>query len=590
MDLFDILSLICGLALFLFGMNIMSSALEKCAGSKLKNILASMTSSPMKGFFLGLVVTAVIQSSSATTVMVVGFVNSGIMTLHQAVGVIMGANVGTSVTSWILTLTQVDGDNLFIKLLKPSSFVPILALIGIILFMFQKNARKKDVGLIMLGFAVLMTGMDAMSDAVSGLKDVPEFAELFVTFSNPILGVVVGAVVTAIIQSSSASVGILQALSSTGAISVGACIPIIMGQNIGTCVTAMISSVGTSQNARRAAVVHLSFNTLSTVIILTVYSIINAIKELPFDGMQASAFTIAVTHTVFNILAVCIMMPCTKLLEKLAVVLVRDKAGDKDKKEKTEMLDERLMGTPSVAIERCRTVTVTMAEEAVSSVKDAMALISDGYDEKKVSDIRESEGVVDVYEDKIGSYLVKLSSLSMTEQDSNESNKLLHLISDFERISDHALSIVGSAEEIHDKKLEFSGEAKREMSVLISAVNEILDITFDAFRANDLDRAVTVEPLEQVVDELKEYMRKQHIRRLRKNECTIEMGFVQTDLLTDLERISDHCSNIAACILEMAHDNMDMHKYLNRVKAGKVQEYNHYYEYYMMKYAMKEEQ
>ncbi len=585
MDLFDILSLISGLALFLFGMNIMSSALEKCAGSKLKNILASMTSSPIKGFFLGLVVTAVIQSSSATTVMVVGFVNSGIMTLHQAVGVIMGANVGTSVTSWLLTLTQVDGDNLFIQLLKPSSFVPVLAFIGVILFMFQSNAKRKDLGLILLGFAVLMTGMDVMSDAVSGLKDVPQFADLFVMFSNPILGVLVGAIVTAIIQSSSASVGILQALSSTGAISVGACIPIIMGQNIGTCVTAMISSVGTSKNARRAALVHLCFNSVSTVVILTVYSIINAIVTLPFDNMQASAFTIAVTHTVFNILAVSIMMPCTRLLEKLAVLLIPDREDDKN--EKAVLLDERLMATPAVAIERCRNVTVDMAEESISSVKSAMEFVLNGYDAKVAEKIKESEKTVDKYEDKIGSYLVKLSNHDMTEEDSNESNKILHLISDFERISDHALNIMGAAEEIKDKKLEFSSEAKKEMTVLITAVNEILDITYKTFSQNDLQSAVMVEPLEQVVDELKEYMRKQHVRRLRKNECTVEMGFVQTDLLTDIERISDHCSNIAACILEMAHDDMDMHKYLNRVKAGKVQEYNQYYEHYVAKYAIK---
>lgn len=585
MDLFDILSLISGLALFLFGMNIMSSALEKCAGSKLKNILASMTSSPIKGFFLGLVVTAVIQSSSATTVMVVGFVNSGIMTLHQAVGVIMGANVGTSVTSWLLTLTQVDGDNLFIQLLKPSSFVPVLALIGVILFMFQSNAKRKDLGLILLGFAVLMTGMDVMSDAVSGLKDVPQFADLFVMFSNPILGVLVGAIVTAIIQSSSASVGILQALSSTGAISVGACIPIIMGQNIGTCVTAMISSVGTSKNARRAALVHLCFNSVSTVVILTVYSIINAIVTLPFDNMQASAFTIAVTHTVFNILAVSIMMPCTRLLEKLAVLLIPDREDDKN--EKVVLLDERLMATPAVAIERCRNVTVDMAEESISSVKSAMEFVLNGYDAKVAEKIKESEKTVDKYEDKIGSYLVKLSNHDMTEEDSNESNKILHLISDFERISDHALNIMGAAEEIKDKKLDFSSEAKKEMTVLITAVNEILDITYKTFSQNDLQSAVMVEPLEQVVDELKEYMRRQHVRRLRKNECTVEMGFIQTDLLTDIERISDHCSNIAACILEMAHDDMDMHKYLNRVKAGKVQEYNQYYEHYVAKYAIK---
>ena len=585
MDLFDILSLISGLALFLFGMNIMSSALEKCAGSKLKNILASMTSSPIKGFFLGLVVTAVIQSSSATTVMVVGFVNSGIMTLHQAVGVIMGANVGTSVTSWLLTLTQVDGDNLFIQLLKPSSFVPVLALIGVILFMFQSNAKRKDLGLILLGFAVLMTGMDVMSDAVSGLKDVPQFADLFVMFSNPILGVLVGAIVTAIIQSSSASVGILQALSSTGAISVGACIPIIMGQNIGTCVTAMISSVGTSKNARRAALVHLCFNSVSTVVILTVYSIINAIVTLPFDNMQASAFTIAVTHAVFNILAVSIMMPCTRLLEKLAVLLIPDREDDKN--EKVVLLDERLMATPAVAIERCRNVTVDMAEESISSVKSAMEFVLNGYDAKVAEKIKESEKTVDKYEDKIGSYLVKLSNHDMTEEDSNESNKILHLISDFERISDHALNIMGAAEEIKDKKLDFSSEAKKEMTVLITAVNEILDITYKTFSQNDLQSAVMVEPLEQVVDELKEYMRRQHVRRLRKNECTVEMGFIQTDLLTDIERISDHCSNIAACILEMAHDDMDMHKYLNRVKAGKVQEYNQYYEHYVAKYAIK---
>lgn len=585
MDLFDILSLISGLALFLFGMNIMSSALEKCAGSKLKNILASMTSSPIKGFFLGLVVTAVIQSSSATTVMVVGFVNSGIMTLHQAVGVIMGANVGTSVTSWLLTLTQVDGDNLFIQLLKPSSFVPVLALIGVILFMFQSNAKRKDLGLILLGFAVLMTGMDVMSDAVSGLKDVPQFADLFVMFSNPILGVLVGAIVTAIIQSSSASVGILQALSSTGAISVGACIPIIMGQNIGTCVTAMISSVGTSKNARRAALVHLCFNSVSTVVILTVYSIINAIVTLPFDNMQASAFTIAVTHTVFNILAVSIMMPCTRLLEKLAVLLIPDREDDKN--EKVVLLDERLMATPAVAIERCRNVTVDMAEESISSVKSAMEFVLNGYDAKVAEKIKESEKTVDKYEDKIGSYLVKLSNHDMTEEDSNESNKILHLISDFERISDHALNIMSAAEEIKDKKLDFSSEAKKEMTVLITAVNEILDITYKTFSQNNLQSAVMVEPLEQVVDELKEYMRRQHVRRLRKNECTVEMGFIQTDLLTDIERISDHCSNIAACILEMAHDDMDMHKYLNRVKAGKVQEYNQYYEHYVAKYAIK---
>ncbi len=586
MDLFDVLELFCGLAMFLFGMNVMSDGLEKRAGSKMKSILASMTSNPFKGFLLGLLVTMVIQSSSATTVMVVGFVNSGIMTLRQSIGVIMGANLGTSITSWILTLTQIDGEALWIQMLKPSSFVPILAVIGVIFYMFQNKPKRKDTGLILIGFAVLMVGMDTMSAAVSGLKESEAFAEIFLKFSNPILGVLVGTVVTAIIQSSSASVGILQALSSTGSISCGACVPIIMGQNIGTCITAMISSAGASKNARRAAIVHLSFNVISTIIILPLYTLLDGLAILPFDLdlIQASPLTISITHTGFKLVALVLLMPCTRLLEKLAFLIVRDNADDK---EKTVMLDERLLATPPIAIERCRTITVDMAEEAITSVKAAMAMISEPYDEAKEKEIRESEKVVDKYEDKIGSYLVKLSSQSMTEEDSNESNKLLHLIGDIERISDHSLNVIGSVSEMHEKKLSFSAEAKKEMDVLVSAVNEILDITLETVKNNDLDKAVTVEPLEQVVDELKSYMRKQHIRRLRKNECTIEMGFVQSDLLTNLERVSDHCSNIAACILEMAHDDMDMHKYLNRVKAGKVQEYNHYYEYYMMKYAIK---
>ena len=588
MGLFEILELICGLAMFLFGMNVMSDGLEKRAGSKMKNILASMTSNPIKGFLLGLLVTMVIQSSSATTVMVVGFVNSGIMTLRQSIGVIMGANLGTSVTSWILTLTQIDGDTLWIKLLKPSSFVPILAAIGVIFYMFQKNPKRKDTGLILIGFAVLMVGMDTMSASVSVLEEVPEFQELFTKFSNPVLGVIVGTVVTAIIQSSSASVGILQALTTTGTIYCGSCVPIIMGQNIGTCVTAMISSAGASKNARRAAIVHLSFNLISTIIILPVYTLVDYLAILPFDldNIKADPFMIAVIHTGFKLIALALLLPCTRLLEKLAFLIIKDD-GKEGKKDQIELLDERLMNTPAVAIERCRKVTLIMAEEAFSSVKNAIAMISEPYDEKKAAEIRESENIVDKYEDSIGSYLVKLSSLSMTEEDSTESNKLLHLIGDIERISDHALSIIGSAAEVHDKKLSFSEEAKAELAVLTSAVNEILDITLESFRNNDLDKAITVEPLEQVVDHLKEKLRRHHIKRLRKNECTIEMGFIQSDLLTDLERISDHCSNIAVCLHEISHENMDVHEYLNKVKGGKVQEYNHYYEYYMLKYALK---
>ncbi len=500
----------------------------------------------------------------------------------------MGANVGTSVTSWILTLTQVDGGAWYVQMFKPDTFVPVLALVGIILFMFQSNSKRKDFGLIMIGFAVLMIGMDIMSGAVSGLKDSEAFAKMFTMFSNPILGVLIGAIVTAIIQSSSASVGILQALTTTGKISCDACVPIIMGQNIGTCITAMISSVGTSKNAKRAAVIHLCFNTLSSVIILSIYTIVKAVmgEMFPLTDMQASAFTIAVTHTVFNVLAVSLMMPCTRLLEKLAVLLVRDKNGEKEKKDSIEMLDERLMGTPSVAIERCRTVTVTMAEEAIGSVKDAMGLIFDKYDEEKILEIRESENIVDKYEDSIGTYLVKLSTHSMTDDDSKESNKLLHCIGDFERISDHALNIIGAVEEIKDKKLEFSDEAKKELSVLTAAVGEILDITLEAFENGDVEKAMTVEPLEQVVDYLKEKLRKHHIRRLRKNECTIEMGFVQTDLLTDLERVSDHCSNIAACIIEMAHDNMDLHEYLNRLKEENSSFFTDCYDSFKTKYSI----
>ncbi len=586
MDLFDVLSLVCGLALFLFGMALMSEALEKAAGSRMKNILASMTSTPLKGFLLGLGVTAVIQSSSATTVMVVGFVNSCIMTLRQAIGVIMGANVGTTVTAWLLTLTQIDGENIIVQLFKPDSFVPVLAAIGIVLYMFQNNAKRKDIGMVMLGFAVLMGGMDSMSSAVSGLKEVPEFASLFTMFQNPILGVLVGTIVTAIIQSSSASVGILQALSTTGSITVGACVPIIMGQNIGTCITALLSSVGTSKNAKRTAVVHLFFNVVSTVVILIIYSIVTAVVDIPIISSTASAFTISITHTAFNVLAVCMMMPCSRLLEKLACAIVRDNPGEKSKKDGIEYLDERLMTNPSVAIERCRNVTVTMAREAFGSVKDAISMLSTGYDEEKIAELRESENIVDKYEDNIGTYLVKLSGLNMSEEDNAECNKLLHLIGDFERISDHSMNIIGSVEEINEKKLSFSAEAKKEIATLTTAVNEILDITLASFENNDLDKATTVEPLEEVVDYLKEQLRKNHVKRLRKNECTIEMGFVQSDLLTNLERVSDHCSNIAACILEMSHDTMGLHKYLGRVKEGKTEEYIHYYQYYMMKYQL----
>ena len=547
MDLFDVLSLMGGLALFLFGMNLMGSALEKRAGNQLKTFLANITSNPFKGFLLGLGVTVVIQSSSATTVMVVGFVNSGVMTLRQAVGVIMGANLGTSMTSWILSLTGIQGDNFFIQILKPASFVPIVAMIGVILYMFQKSAKRRDTGVILMGFAILMFGMEAMSGAVSGLKDVPEFTRILVLFSNPILGVIVGTVFTAIIQSSSASVGILQALTATGSVTYATAVPIIMGQNIGTCVSAMISSVGASKNAKRAAVIHLSFNVIATLILLPLYYLVSWLLHDPLGDKIASPVGIAIVHTVFKLVALLILMPFTKQLEKLSCVIV----PDSKKNEETQLLDERLLATPSVAIVRCREVAVSMAKTAVGSIQEAVVLLGN-YNEKAAMHARELEDEVDVYEDKLSSYLVKLSSHDMSESDSAEANKLLHVIGDFERISDHAINVVNSAEEIHDKKLEFSGQAKKELNVLIDAVLEILNLALASFEKDDLDSAIMVEPLEQVVDYLRDVLKKQHIRRLRKQECTIELGFVLTDILTNLERVSDHCSNIAACILEIA--------------------------------------
>jgi len=584
MDLFfDMLSLLGGLSLFLYGMNVMGNALEKRAGNKLKMLLETLTSNTFKGFLLGFIVTLVIQSSSATTVMVVGFVNSGIMTLHQATGVIMGANLGTSITAWILSLTGIESSNFWLRLCKPSSFVPVLAVIGIILFMFQKKQKHKDTGVILLGFAALMFGMEMMSDAMSGLKEVEGFTSLLTAFSNPLLGVLAGTVLTAIVQSSSASVGILQALAKAGTVTNATAIPVIMGQNIGTCVSAMISSVGASKNARRAAIIHLSFNVIATLILLPIWYLVDYFVGFEFVAENASPLSIATIHTVFKLFALVLLMPASRLLEKLANVIVKEgKTNDG-----TELLDERLIVTPAVAIGQCKAVTVKMAEIAVQSLHDSISLL-DSFDEKLFEKIREDEDKVDMYEDKLGSYLVKLTGQDLSETDSLEANKLLHVISDFERISDHALNIAESAEEKADKKLEFSAEAKSELTVLTGAIKEIIDITLESFTANNLDKAIIVEPLEQVVDHIKELLRKRHIKRLRKQECTIELGFVLTDILTNFERVSDHCSNIAACLLEIAHDEFDVHEYLRSVKAGTEEDFNHYFDYYSMKFALPE--
>ena len=580
MDLFGVLTLLGGLSLFLFGMNLMGASLEKRAGSSLKILLGKLTSRKILGFLTGMGVTAVIQSSSATTVMVVGFVNSGLLTLRQAISVIMGANVGTTVTAWILSLTGLDGDNFFVMLLKPTSFTPILALIGVVLTMMAKSDKKKDVGMILLGFAVLMFGMDTMSGAVAGLEEVPEFRNILLMFSNPVLGVLAGAGLTAIIQSSSASVGILQALSATGQVTYGAAIPIIMGQNIGTCVTAMISSVGANKNAKRAAVVHLLFNIVGTAVWLAVFYGINAVVQFSFVSHSIDQLGIAVVHTAFNILCTALLFPFSGLLEKMACRLVPDTKAP----EKIQILDERFLATPSVAIDRCQEVAETMARISMDALKTSCQLI-EHYDPKSAQAVRETEQEADQYEDMLGTYLVKLGRADLNAADSRETAKLLHIIGDFERISDHAVNLVESAEEIRNKGLSFSVHAKQELAVLTAAVGEVMDLALDAFLQNDPALAAKVEPLEQVVDTLKEQLRNRHILRLQKGECTIELGFVWSDLLTSLERVADHCSNIAGCVIEMSHDSLDVHEYLDNVKAGGPG-FLRAYEAYAQKYAL----
>lgn len=581
MDIFDVLSLVGGLALFLFGMQTMGNALEKKAGGQLKSVLGKMTNNPLKGFLLGTAITAVIQSSSATTVMVVGFVNSGIMTLHQSIGIIMGANVGTTITAWILSLMAVDGAGIM-AFFKPSSFVPVLAIIGVFMLMFKKKQKSKDTATILLGFAVLMTGMAAMSDAVEGLKEVPEFTNILTIFSNPILGVVAGAVMTAIIQSSSASVGILQAISTTGAITFGSAIPLIMGMGIGTCITAVLASIGANKNAKRATLVHLYFNVIGTPVALALFYGANALFQFDFFNDTVGEVEIAIINTVFKLFCTVFWFPLIKVLEKLATISIRDT----EEKEKYEILDERLFATPAVAVERCRDVTMTMAEISVSAIEKSLDMLSE-YKSELVEEIIKAENKADKYEDKLGSYLVKVSALELSDVDSAETTKLLHIISDFERISDHAVNVLNSAEEINDKGLSFSDKAKDEIMVLSGAVSEIVNLAYKSFTENDLDSAFKVEPLEQVVDSLRDKIKSKHIKRLQEGRCTIELGFILSDLLTDLERVSDHCSNIAGLVIEMAHSEMDIHKYLKKVKTDPNSDYNALYEKYGEKYSLK---
>lgn len=562
MDIFNVLTMIGGLCLFLFGMNLMGQALERRAGGKLQSLLDKMTGSVPAGFLTGLGITAIIQSSSATTVMVVGFVNSGLMTLRQAINVIMGANVGTTVTAWLLSLAGISGSNIGVNLLKPSSFTPVLALIGIIFYMFCKSGKKKDTGMILLGFATLMFGMETMSGAVSGLKDVPAFASLFLMFKNPILGVLAGALLTGIIQSSSASVGILQALAVTGQVSYAAAIPIIMGQNIGTCVTALISSVGTQKNAKRAAVVHLMFNVIGVVVLLTAFWVVKIVFAPAILDENATMSGIAIAHSLFNILCTAMLLPAGSLLEKLAIRIVPDKGG----KEQPVELEERLLITPSVALGRCRAVAGEMARCAGEALHMALTTF-ENYSPELAESIRENESRCDRYEDELGTYLVRLSAQQLSDAESEEATELLKIIGDFERISDHAVNLLAASEELRSKGLGFSATAEKELKVLIGAVSEILNTAGRAFSEKDLAAAAQVEPLKQVIVALKEQMRTRHILRMQQGHCSIEAGFVWSDLLTDLERTADHCSNIAGCVLDAANHGLNLHETLRAMRA-----------------------
>lgn len=568
MDFFSILTLLGGLAMFLYGMQVMGDGLAKVSDGKLERILENLTSSPIKAVLLGAAVTAVIQSSSATTVMVVGFVNSGIMRLSQAVGVIMGANIGTTATSWILSLAGIESENFFIRLLKPTSFAPILALIGIVLLMFIKNQKKKDIGMIMIGFAVLMFGMESMSGAVKPLADVPEFTNIMTAFSNPLFGVLAGTILTAIIQSSSASVGILQALCMTGAVPYSVALPIIMGQNIGTCVTALLSAIGANKNAKRAAMVHLYFNLIGTAIFMAGFYAINAVVGFSFFSDAANPAGIATLHSVFNITATIILLPFSGVLEKLACLTIKDKKEDvavsaEDKE--FMILESRFLEKPAFALEQSRNAARNMAQDSHKALFTAMKMI-DNYSDEQAERVEAMEAKVDRYEDELGTYLVKLSHKDLSEADSHSLSIMLHCIGDFERISDHAINLMESAQELAKKGLHFSDKAKAELKVLKAAVHDIVDTAYEVFDKQDVGLAEKIEPLEEVVDELSKEVKRRHVQRLRTGECTIEMGFILSDITTSLERIADHCSNIGVCVTQVREDLYDTHSHLDTVK------------------------
>lgn len=589
MNVYDILNLLGGIALFLFGMHTLSASLEKLAGGKLETWLEKATSRPIKGVVLGAIITAVIQSSAATTVMIIGFVNSGLMKLSQAIGVIMGANIGTTATSWLLSLQSISGSDgfSFLNILKPTTFTPVLAVIGVILIMFTKSDKKKTIGMILAGFAVLMFGMNSMSSATAGLAENETFCNILMMFSNPVLGVIAGAVLTAVLQSSSASIGILQSIAiSTGKVTYSVALPLLLGQNIGSCVTALISSVGANKPAKRVAFVHLYFNVIGTVVFLSIFYLLNAFISMPFMEESLNAVGIAVIHTGFNVLATALFMPFTKQLEKLACLTVRDDSNDE--KLTPMLLDERLLKTPSVAIEQCRNVCIRMARLTQETLKMSMEVVTT-YDAKKCAEVIDNENAIDIFEDKIGSYILKISSKDLSENDSKIVSSMLHTIGDLERISDHAVNIVEAAEEMHSKKIKFSQQALRELPVIINAVSEILDMSINAFVSGDVNLAKNVEPLEDVIDQLRSDLKTRHIERLRNGKCTIELGFILQDLLTNFERVSDHCSNIAVYLIQINDNSMDTHEYMNELKKLDRSEFMDEFNDYKNKYILPEQ-
>ena len=586
MDLFDVLTLIGGLCLFLFGMNVMGEALESRAGNKLRTLLSKMTTGKFAGFLTGLGVTAIIQSSSATTVMVVGFVNSGLMNLRQAIHVILGANIGTTVTGWLLSLGGISGDNFWVRLMKPSSFVPVLALVGIILYMFTGSSKKKDTGAIFLGFATLMFGMEAMSGAVSGLSEVPAFRELFIMFTNPILGLLAGTILTCIIQSSSASVGILQALSMTGQITFGAAIPIVMGDAIGTCITAILSAIGAKKNAKRAAAVHLYFNLIGTVLFLCLFYLGNAIFRFPFTNDVVNAADIALVHSIFNVFTTLVLLPFTKGLEKLAYLTIPKTEDEKKTADDVfVILDDRFLSSPAFAIEQCRSLVSQMAEMTRDGFLEAMDVLG-AYSEEKAQDVIDKENRVDVYDDKITAYLTKLSSENLSYKDSLQVTSLLHCITDFERISDHSINVVESVQQMRKENLTFSRKGEEEMNLYGAAIRDILTRTTDAFVNNDQALAHTVEPLEEVIDELNKDVKKHHMKRLRKGKCSMELGLILSDLAMNYERVADHCSNIAVYMMQLKDTQLEEHSFTEQLDEAESAEFTRLLDEFGSRYSL----